>query len=276
MNYAQAPCTPGLVEPNLSSAQEGLACDDHIEPEDHNLIEPMEIDSMEVKLTKSDHHAHSDEVIHSSHNDPNQATVHNVPFGDGQILDDVEMHEASARDLPSDAINGDLNGPDPVEESLGGGLNESVLCHDPASGSRAHEQDNDPGSTNTCLPVSGGKSMDDENSGKPEGRADFEAAASVEDSSAAHKSTASNDLCVIESSKTCGSDPEAHQDPKDLNGLDTVDHEGMPSVSLLQPCQSHLNQAAQSSELGGNSDLIDLPSETSRREDMGGLWEDKQ
>ncbi|CAA2946295.1 sister chromatid cohesion 1 4-like isoform X1 [Olea europaea subsp. europaea] len=36
MDYAQAPCTPGLVEePNLSNVQEASACDDHLEGEDH-------------------------------------------------------------------------------------------------------------------------------------------------------------------------------------------------------------------------------------------------
>ncbi|KAL2526255.1 Sister chromatid cohesion 1 protein 4 [Abeliophyllum distichum] len=36
MDYAQAPCTPGLVEePNFSNVQEASACDDHLEAEDH-------------------------------------------------------------------------------------------------------------------------------------------------------------------------------------------------------------------------------------------------
>ncbi|KAL3520448.1 hypothetical protein ACH5RR_018597 [Cinchona calisaya] len=39
MDYAQAPCTPGLVEePNLSNVQETSACDDHIESEDNHLM----------------------------------------------------------------------------------------------------------------------------------------------------------------------------------------------------------------------------------------------
>ncbi|KAG8390707.1 hypothetical protein BUALT_Bualt01G0111500 [Buddleja alternifolia] len=39
MDYAQAPCTPGLVEePNLSNVQEVSACDDHLESENH-LVE---------------------------------------------------------------------------------------------------------------------------------------------------------------------------------------------------------------------------------------------
>lgn len=40
MEYAQAPCTPGLVEePNLSNVQETSACDDHMESEDNILLE---------------------------------------------------------------------------------------------------------------------------------------------------------------------------------------------------------------------------------------------
>lgn len=36
MDYAQAPCTPGLVEePNLPNVQDASACDDHLESEYH-------------------------------------------------------------------------------------------------------------------------------------------------------------------------------------------------------------------------------------------------
>ncbi|KAK1421155.1 hypothetical protein QVD17_23291 [Tagetes erecta] len=40
VDYAQAPCTPGLwEEPNLSNIQETSACDDHHEPENHTIPE---------------------------------------------------------------------------------------------------------------------------------------------------------------------------------------------------------------------------------------------
>ncbi|KAK6911774.1 Rad21/Rec8-like protein, N-terminal [Dillenia turbinata] len=59
--YAQAPTTPGLVEqPNLSVIQDTLACDDHLEPEDHNLAEFVSKDDDIGACNKLDHHFEDD------------------------------------------------------------------------------------------------------------------------------------------------------------------------------------------------------------------------
>lgn len=54
MDYAQAPCTPGLVEePNLSNVQETSACDDHIESEDNHLMESAVKENLENSSSRS-------------------------------------------------------------------------------------------------------------------------------------------------------------------------------------------------------------------------------
>lgn len=54
MEYAQAPCTPGLVEePNLSNVQETSACDDHMESEDNILSECPVKENLESISCKS-------------------------------------------------------------------------------------------------------------------------------------------------------------------------------------------------------------------------------
>ncbi|KAI3793600.1 hypothetical protein L1987_36220 [Smallanthus sonchifolius] len=48
VDYAQAPCTPGLwEEPNLSNVQETSACDDHQEPENHAITESTVKENLE-------------------------------------------------------------------------------------------------------------------------------------------------------------------------------------------------------------------------------------
>ncbi|KAI3799557.1 hypothetical protein L1987_34856 [Smallanthus sonchifolius] len=48
VDYAQAPCTPGLwEEPNLSNIQETSACDDHQEPENHAITESTVKENLE-------------------------------------------------------------------------------------------------------------------------------------------------------------------------------------------------------------------------------------
>lgn len=48
VEYAQAPCTPGLwEEPNLSNVQETSACDDHLESENHNLTDSAVRENLE-------------------------------------------------------------------------------------------------------------------------------------------------------------------------------------------------------------------------------------
>ncbi|XP_059628593.1 sister chromatid cohesion 1 protein 4 isoform X2 [Cornus florida] len=64
IDYAQAPCTPGLVEePNLSNVQEASGCDDHLESEDHNLIEFSIKDNLENANSESGIHYGNKNVV---------------------------------------------------------------------------------------------------------------------------------------------------------------------------------------------------------------------
>ncbi|KAG6645281.1 sister chromatid cohesion 1 protein 4-like [Carya illinoinensis] len=58
VEYAQAPSTPRLLEePDLSGAQEALACDDHMESEDHNLTRLVAVEGAVNACRKSDLHS---------------------------------------------------------------------------------------------------------------------------------------------------------------------------------------------------------------------------
>ncbi|KAF2292028.1 hypothetical protein GH714_000236 [Hevea brasiliensis] len=66
VDYAQAPSTPGLMEePNVSSVKEGLVSDDHLEPEDQNLREFVQIEGFDNASSKSDLH-HRDDAMDSA------------------------------------------------------------------------------------------------------------------------------------------------------------------------------------------------------------------
>ncbi|CAN0859926.1 Sister chromatid cohesion 1 protein 4 [Linum grandiflorum] len=66
IEYAQAPSTPVLVEePNLSSVQHALVCDDHLESEDRNSADIHGVESTENVYCKIDLR-HRDEAIDSS------------------------------------------------------------------------------------------------------------------------------------------------------------------------------------------------------------------
>ncbi|KAK6915794.1 Rad21/Rec8-like protein, C-terminal, eukaryotic [Dillenia turbinata] len=92
--YAQAPTTPGLVEqPNLSVIQDTLACDDHLEPEDHNLTEFMSKDD-DIGACDQLSHRFEDQTAGNCGlvNDVNHDTVLRDPavengyISDGQII----------------------------------------------------------------------------------------------------------------------------------------------------------------------------------------------
>ncbi|KAL6977675.1 hypothetical protein U1Q18_026466 [Sarracenia purpurea var. burkii] len=121
VEYAQAPCTPGLVEepnlsktqeasacddqlelgeePNLSNIQETLACDDNLESDDHNMTDFPTIENMMNMTSNSDlHHTNENAMSCSLMNDMNPSTLL-----EGQEINQLE----SRRDSPSTTTAGD-------------------------------------------------------------------------------------------------------------------------------------------------------------------------
>lgn len=127
IEYAQAPCTPGLMEePNLSKVQEASACDDHLElgeesnlsniqeasasddhleSEDHNLIKFAAEENLTNMSSKSDLHCGNENAVSLSlPSDMNPVTV----------LGDQEINQLKSwEDSPSSA--GNLLSAEPVE-----------------------------------------------------------------------------------------------------------------------------------------------------------------
>lgn len=140
IDYAQAPATPGLVEePNLFSVQKGLACDDHLESEDHIVTELIGIESAENASSKSDHHR-DDAVDLSSGNHLNHDTFVRMPAEEnGCLSGDLEINQSMVPgDLPSTAVTmeymsadrtvGILDSLDKVDD-----MNNGSACNDESS-----------------------------------------------------------------------------------------------------------------------------------------------
>lgn len=122
MEYAQAPSTPGLVEePNLSSVQEALACDDHLEPEDHNLTELVAKENLENASSVSSLH-YGDKVATdwTLLNDTNHDAVLSMPADEnGYLLGEQKIKQAKPQgDSPSVAVTDQISSGNPILVSL--------------------------------------------------------------------------------------------------------------------------------------------------------------
>ncbi|WCJ38920.1 sister chromatid cohesion 1 protein 4 [Euphorbia peplus] len=101
VDYADAPCTPGLVEvPNVSSVKEGLACDDHLEPEEHNLKELM--GETDCKTRESDFNQQEDAMELSLGDAVNHDTVVSIPAEENCVSE--IYHAAPEGELLSAAV----------------------------------------------------------------------------------------------------------------------------------------------------------------------------
>ncbi|KAF5454947.1 hypothetical protein F2P56_024575 [Juglans regia] len=91
LEYAQAPSTPGLLEePDLSNVQEALACDDHMESEDRNLMGLVAGESTVNAGQRFDHHPGDNNTANlSSWNEFNPNTVEE----NGSIQGDLEIKQ---------------------------------------------------------------------------------------------------------------------------------------------------------------------------------------
>ena len=241
LDYAQAPSTPGLIEePNLSSVQDALACDDHLEPEDHNLIEVAGIESTGNASSKPDIHQRDDTTNLSPGRHLNYDTVVCMPAEEnGCLSGDLEINQAKSQgELQSTALADGticvLDGSDKLEV-----INNAVCKCRELTDVRLYEPDN------------------------------VEIANAVEDLSSLGKTVDANTGCPFELAGAPEDDAQACQGPADPDALNRdVDNEKtQASMGMLRACNSHLNEPDSSSH-GINNDELPLdPQDVPSREE---------
>ncbi|KAJ6718167.1 hypothetical protein OIU79_006150 [Salix purpurea] len=241
LDYAQAPSTPGLIEePNLSSVQDGLACDDHLEPEDHNLIEVAGIESTGNASSKSDLHQRDDTTNLSPDNHLNYNTAVCMPSEEnGCLSGDLEISQAKSQgELQSIALaDGTIcasDGSDKLEV-----INNAVCKCRESTGVRLYEPDN------------------------------VEIANAVEDLSSLGKTVDANTGCPLELAGAPEDDAQACQAPANPDALNrNVDNEKThTSMGMLRACNSHLNEPDSSSHGINNDELPPEPQDVPSREE---------
>uniref|UniRef100_A0A6N2NCN6 Uncharacterized protein n=1 Tax=Salix viminalis TaxID=40686 RepID=A0A6N2NCN6_SALVM len=241
LDYAQAPSTPGLIEePNLSSVQDGLACDDHLEPEDHNLIEVAGIESTGNASSKSDLHQRDDTTNLSPDNHLNYNTAVCMPSEEnGCLSGDLEISQAKSQgELQSIALaDGTIcasDGSDKLEV-----INNAVCKCRESTGVRLYEPDN------------------------------IEFANAVEDLSSLGKTVDANTGCPLELAGAPEDDAQACQGPANPDALNrNVDNEKThTSMGMLRACNSHLNEPDSSSHGINNDELPPEPQDVPSREE---------
>ncbi|KAF9677008.1 hypothetical protein SADUNF_Sadunf08G0062600 [Salix dunnii] len=254
LDYAQAPSTPGLVEePNLSSVQDGVACDDRLKPEDSNLIDLVGIESTGNASSKPNHYR-DDTVNLSMGNHLNCDTVVCIPAeGNGCLSGVLEINQAeSPGELLSTTVNIDCLAADGTACALDGsdnveGINNivyngkvtvpsidkiNVECRE-STGVRLHESDN------------------------------LEIAYAVEDMSSLGKTVDVNTGCPLELVGAPEDDAQTRQGPEDPDSLSKdVDGEKTHNcIGVLRACNSYMSEP-DSSFHGINNDNFLLPPET--------------
>lgn len=314
MEYAQAPSTPGLVEePNLSSVQEALACDDHLEPEDHNLTELVAKENLENASSVSSLH-YGDKVAAdwTLLNDTNHDAVLSIPADEnGYLLGEQKIKQAKPRgDSPSVAVTDQISsecsvgkaaapdGKDRAEDMQNGTLSN----HGPGilSVDQTHEEFEEPRGLDETVgnPIFSHAASDLEDPCHREcpGAENIseksilttscppvlECISENDNASLNPDVSASNAACSYESPG------RPHLENVEAQALNSVVHEEMPpcSVDVVQACNSHLNQTDLSS-LGETSGREEEPHSTGVSTDVQGevchatgvltpVWEENQ
>lgn len=314
MEYAQAPSTPGLVEePNLSSVQEALACDDHLEPEDHNLTELVAKENLENASSVSSLH-YGDKVAAdwTLLNDTNHDAVLSIPADEnGYLLGEQKIKQAKPQgDSPSVAVTDQISsecsvgkaaapdGKDRAEDMQNGTLSN----HGPGilSVDQTHEEFEEPHGLDETVgnPIFSHAASDLEDPCHREcpGAENIseksilttscppvlECISENDNASLNPDVSASNAACSYESPG------RPHLENVEAQALNSVVHEEMPpcSVDVVQACNSHLNQTDFSS-LGETSGREEEPHSTGVSTDVQGevchatgvltpVWEENQ
>ncbi|KAL9402266.1 hypothetical protein Peur_006115 [Populus x canadensis] len=252
LDYAQAPSTPGLVEePNLSSVQDGLACDDHLKSEDNKLTDGIE--STGNASSKPNHHR-DDTMNLSLGNRLNCDTVVCIPAEEnGCLSGDLEINQAeSPGELLSTTVNIDCLAADGTVCALDGSDNveviNNVVCNGDATVPSVDKINGE------CRESTGVRLHEPDN---------LEIANAVEDLSSLGKAVDVNTGCPLELAGAPEGDAQAHQGPEDPDSLSKdVDGEKTHNcMGVLRACNSYMS-GPDSSFHGINNDDFQLPPET--------------
>ncbi|CAK9154861.1 unnamed protein product [Ilex paraguariensis] len=270
LEFAPAPCTPGLVEePNLSNVQETSACDDHLELEDHSLTDFALKENLENGFSKSDLHHGNENVVDSRGDVDSHTVIHMSAEENGFHLGDVDINqlrpqgqssaladqargissvsELSDRmvvassgpyrdeDLRSDLVSNNVPGIHSIDGSLEDHLEpQKVWLGEITPGM--------PSLSRTCQLVSEGFLEDNQASPKPEVSNKMGIAGNLKDYCVV--SVASE--LIAESKGGPDLETQVCEEPKDPRDLDVAIQEEMASTDtcVLPPCNTHLNQPA--------------------------------
>ncbi|KAI5579116.1 hypothetical protein BDE02_08G070300 [Populus trichocarpa] len=252
LDYAQAPSTPGLVEePNLSSVQDGLACDDHLKSEDNKLTDGIE--STGNASSKPNHHR-DDTMNLSLGNHLNCDTVVCIPAEEnGCLSGDLEINQAeSPGELLSTTVNIDYLAADGMVCALDGSDNVEVINNFVCNGEvTVPSVDKINGE---CRESTGVRLHEPDN---------LEIANAVEDLSSLGKAVDANTGCPLELAGAPEGDAQAHQGPEDPDSLskDVDGEKTHNSMGVLRACNSYMS-GPDSSFHGINNDDFQLPPET--------------
>ncbi|XP_011014757.1 PREDICTED: sister chromatid cohesion 1 protein 4-like isoform X2 [Populus euphratica] len=238
LDYAQAPFTPGLIEePNLSSVQDGLACDDHLESEDHNLTEIVGIESTGNASSKPDLHQRDGTMNLSPGNHLNYDCM--PAKENGCLSGDLEINQAKSQgELQSTALADGticaLDGSDKLEV-----VDNVVRKCSESTGFTLYEP------------------------------ANFEIAYAVEDLSSLGKTVDASSGCPLELAGAPEDVAQACQGPEDPDTLNkNVDNEKIhTSMGMLRACNSHLNEPDSSSHGINNDEQPPEPQDVPSREE---------
>ncbi|KAH8501277.1 hypothetical protein Peur_042986 [Populus x canadensis] len=250
LDYAQAPSTPGLVEEsNLSSVQDGLACDDHLKSEDNNLTDGIERTGN--ASSKPNHHR-DDTMNLSLGNHLNCDTVVCIPAEEnGCLSGDLEINQAeSPGELLSTTVNIDCLAADgavcALDESDNVEVINNVVCNGEVTVPSVDKINGE------CRESTGVRLHEPDN---------LEIANAVEDLSSLGKAVDANTGCPLELAGAPEGDAQAHQGPEDPDSL-SKDVDGEKTHNgVLRACNSYMS-GPDSSFHGINNDDFQLPPET--------------
>ncbi|KAJ4837210.1 hypothetical protein Tsubulata_040033 [Turnera subulata] len=211
MDFAQAPSTPGLIEePNLSSVKKGLASDDHLESDDHNVAEiaTERADSMYLSM---DNHLNHDIIV-------------SLPAEEnGTVSGDPEINRAKVTGPTNE------NAGEPVDSNESE-INKASTCSSEPRMSNVDITDGDCEKSKASFHEAGG-----------------EIGNSMEVSDQHGNDVAADAARLLEQPDFPGIDNVEPESTQGLGGPETlkhhvdIEHSASACITGLRPCNSHLN-----------------------------------
>ncbi|XP_021630523.1 sister chromatid cohesion 1 protein 4 isoform X3 [Manihot esculenta] len=241
IDSAQAPSTPGLMEePNVSSVKEVLACDDHLESEDHNLRRFLGIESSENAYNKSDLHDRDGAIDLSLGDNSNHNSVVCLPTGESS-------HPSGDLEVNQTALKGDL-----LSTSV---TTEHISSDWTVSGLDGLDMVEDASRVVSCNNEETVPSVDRMNGECEESTSirlretnDGEIFKNMEDSHSNEKTVVSNVVHLLGSPSAPnsvnveGQGCQGLEDPKALNDSDYNERMPPACTGVLWTCNAHLNE----------------------------------